>query len=855
MAGFRWNVETRLAAFVAGCFAWRVALGLWETGVAPFHTGLQLESALASLLGFAMFFLAASERRENAWQKQLFIAGSLAFLFALTVQASFLRDRRFEYGSTNDALAYVDEAARVFRSGRNPYEATLSQGLAAQRLSLETQTPLTNGSLTSRLAYPPGSFLLVLPFTFGTRPELPYLAAFFGLVILAFKRNKERALTLLAAIGLFTPISYHATHGVTDFLWIFFAALALGTENLLVAGAAFGVACLVKQQAWLLAPYLVFRTYRKSGRGEALRFFCAATGIFAVGIVPFFCWNPSALIAGIFEPFRAPMVPFGEGLASLRATGAALLEKQTFVALFALVHFLSFSFLLLEPRRAGKWVILFPALASFFGPRALSSYWIFHTLLLAAEPTLFSVEEAPRFGPVLAGRLRRGLELAMGAAVVGTAVVVIRDLRRTAAAIVEVLPKRMVKGSRVSGIEVFVTNRAATPLRPKFWVYGTQQAFLWTSEGPEVVAPGTRAFFRLSTERPGREFDLTFGAGLVIRNSEGLDWGGAQIAGQSPKFGDLANSNFALWEPEATLPVGFYPIESHSDASVSLRLDGPGLRVHPRLPDGSFGFSATTIYAEQILAFALPEPACPDFTLRIEAGGAAREWNRADLAAGAVDGWKTLDLGEEFRGRDTEHFLRRADAVVDVPFRQLRLEVRGRAAREDCFVGTISNVHRSEKSTEEKFRNAIDAHPGLMDAWEAIYADDEGAEERAKALLGQVSTKARDAVPFDFLVGAVPAEHTEFLRAVLALTPTNTPTISQARAWDAYRSGDKRAAQELFQARVDAPWVGLIDRRLRHDALFGLALILRDRGDCEGARRLLDQRAADGGGRPPVSCP
>ncbi len=855
MAGFRWNVETRLAAFVAGCFAWRVALGLWETGVAPFHAGLQLESALASLLGFAMFFLAASERRENAWQKHLFVAGGLAFLFALTVQASFLRDRRFEYGTTNDALAYVDEAARVFRSGRNPYEAPLSQGLAAQRLPLETQTPLTNGALTSRLAYPPGSFLLVLPFTFGPRPELPYLVAFFGLAILAFKRNKARALTMLAATGLFTPVSYHATHGVTDFLWIFFAALALSTENLLLAGATFGVACLVKQQAWLLAPYLIFRIHHAYGRTGMIRFSGAAVGIFLAGVVPFLYWNPAAFVAGILEPFRAPMVPFGEGLAGLRASGAAVLEKQTFVALFALVHFLSFSFLLLEPRRAGKWVVLFPALASFFGPRALSSYWIFHTLLLAAEPTLFSVGEAPRFGPVLVGRLRRGLELALGAAVLATAVIVLRDLRRTAAAIVEVLPKRMAKGSRVSGIEVFVTNRSAAPLRPKFWVYGTQQAFLWASDGPEVVAPGTRAFFRLSTQRPGREFDLAFGAGIVVRNGEGIDWGGAQIAGQSPKFGDLANSNFAIWEPEAKLPVGFYPIESHNEASVSLRLDGPGLRIHRRLPEGSFGFSATTIYAEQILAVSLPEPACPDFTLRIEAGGVAREWSHADLATGALDGWKTLDLGEEFRGLDTEHFLRRADAVVDVPFRQLRLEVRGRAAREDCFVGSFSNVYRSDKSTEQKFRNAVDSHPGLMDAWEAVYANEEGAQERAKVLLSQVSNKARDAVPFDFLVSAVRPEQSEFLRAILALAPTNTLTISQARAWDAYRSGGKGVAQKLFQARVDAPGVGLIDRRLRHDALFGLALILRDSGDCEGTKRLLDQRAADGGGRPPVSCP
>jgi len=84
----------------------------------------------------------------------------------------------------------MDVAARMLVAGHNPYPESLLDGYRLQELPLRFATPLTDGGISDRLAYPALSFLLLVPAVLLRVPtHLVYAACFVAALALVVWRT------------------------------------------------------------------------------------------------------------------------------------------------------------------------------------------------------------------------------------------------------------------------------------------------------------------------------------------------------------------------------------------------------------------------------------------------------------------------------------------------------------------------------------------------------------------------------------------------------------------------------------------------------------------------------------------
>jgi|GEM_PF-4022940 len=834
------------AAFLGGVYAWRSALALWEAQVAPYSGVATTLSVALSLAGFACFIAAfAPSYRQKLFVRSLPIFALILCLFA-TVYSSEIIAERLPFELTNDAFAYCDRAARAVLGGQNPYRIDLAEGLAEHRIPLEYQTPLADGSLTTRFAYPPGAFLLLIPFVAMGLGRWVYLLALLVALLAIVARKRGEGLVYVAGILLFQSILGDAIHGVTDTLWISLVVLALGFEKRpVVAGVLLGVACATKQQAWFLLPFL-FVHFRE--RRSHLRQLSASAMIaFSAIILPFLLASPAAFLRGIAEPFRAPMVPFGEGLVALRMGGWIPLEKVDGSLLFLTTYVTLLVVAAVRPQTTSGVALLFPALAAFFGPRALHSYWEFHLLLVAATPGIARARNGiPRKIPQVA---------LLAAPLLGGAVLAHRAFRPKDIR-VEASPQRIAFGSRVVGISVSVTNESSKPITPAFWVHGPLQPFLWRANGPSMVPPHQTGIFQLTAPRPGREFDLVVGSKLFLRGKEGNDFASVSLDGRPPTMpGMIPNDDFSVWDLGATIPREYRwdgeAFPSHYSPE-GLVLSGPEAPLAPR----PFSLATEAIYLGRPLRVRMPDRGCGDFVLEVEAGGARRRWSTAAIeasvrGAGIGGSFRVIDVGAAF-GEDAEFFQRDTRAIVDVPFRALTLRLRGTASG-SCVVG---GVRASGAEDGAALRGALTKHPGLMRAWEAAYAFSEGAGEHGIELAREALSEAEDDVPGDFLTSDVAHNAPNYLGQVLGVV--RKQSAIQSRYFAEYLinrneqvlgSGASRGRDEEL-ADADARFTELMKldssrgprwEDLRSAGFCGRARVAAANGECEQALQFLKE--------------
>ena len=93
-----------------------------------------------------------------------------------------------QYGT--DEAAFIQGAAQLALAGHNPYTANLLPFLTVFRVPTQYATYLLNGGISSALAYPSGSFLLIEPFiwfTHGTQAVIiASLACLLASIVLAY---------------------------------------------------------------------------------------------------------------------------------------------------------------------------------------------------------------------------------------------------------------------------------------------------------------------------------------------------------------------------------------------------------------------------------------------------------------------------------------------------------------------------------------------------------------------------------------------------------------------------------------------------------------------------------------------
>ncbi|MGH9086798.1 MAG: hypothetical protein ACRDYZ_01575 [Acidimicrobiales bacterium] len=412
-----------------------------------------------------------------------------ALVAAGAPEAVQLHTRRF-YLTDSAALDHV--AARVLVHGHDPYTASLSSAARLLHDPSSFWTYTVTGGHVVNVSYPAGSFLAYAPaIALGFHHEIvdwidlfAWLAAVL-LLFLALPRFLRWLAPLLALTGIFTGMF---AGGGTEAVLVPLAIVAVwrwdrygrGREAGIarwVGPVALGLACSVKQTAWVLLPFLVvgvFAEARRSGRPPVRtsgRY--VATGLAAFGAVnaPFLVASPLAWWRGVTTPLLDPLVADGQGLVSLALHGITGGVDLTLLAYASGLAYLAVLVAVVAwyPRLKRVWPFLVPIVA-FVSPRSFTGYLI--DLVPLALVAAVTVEK---------GAMRSGGDLRRWRFnVVGLGAGVLALAAGAAAALAFAIPAPLALSMDHASIghnrlllrevTVTVTNRTATPVAPHFMV-------------------------------------------------------------------------------------------------------------------------------------------------------------------------------------------------------------------------------------------------------------------------------------------------------------------------------------------------------------------------------------------------
>jgi hypothetical protein len=209
--------------------------------------------------------------------------------------------------------AYQEElAVDYLLAGVNPYVATYDDPL----LEIYQDPEIAINPAVEHMIYLPGLLVLTIPFREMVTAVLGhydqrylYLAAYILLVLLlptlVQKPTHKLALLIAAALNpwLIQPVSL----GMNDIIVILFvvlAALLLHKQHSLWGALLFGLACTMKQSAWLMAPFFLLAIYAATPPPKRWPQTATAVAVMALVMLlivgPFALWNLPAFMDDTF---------------------------------------------------------------------------------------------------------------------------------------------------------------------------------------------------------------------------------------------------------------------------------------------------------------------------------------------------------------------------------------------------------------------------------------------------------------------------------------------------------------------------------------------------------------------------
>jgi uncharacterized membrane protein len=376
-------------------FAWAD----WSTtsadhGFVPFFA---VTLAAASL---AIMALAVTVRSDAGQQRLdlLLLVGSVAIVTLVGAAGASSRP----LGS--DEIALDQGSAIQLLHGVNPYTADLSFALHQFGVSVGTVT--LDGGVVSSASYPPLSFLLYVPAiaVLGANSyasELVNLACWSLAAAVLWRLTAPR---VRAWVPLFfaLPVFFGpVTGGNVDTLALPFVLIALFSwdgfgdpEERSIARwigpLALGAACAIKQNPWLLAPFLTIgvaieaRARGQDWRRITARYTSMAAGAFLLFNLPFMVWGPSAWLTKVLLPFTGGLIPSGVGPVDLiRAYGVGGGNLALFSAAAASALAGSVLLYVRHYSTLKRVLPLLPLAALLVSTRSLSTYFAFSVPAIA----------------------------------------------------------------------------------------------------------------------------------------------------------------------------------------------------------------------------------------------------------------------------------------------------------------------------------------------------------------------------------------------------------------------------------------------------------------------------------------
>jgi uncharacterized membrane protein len=470
---------------------------------------------LASLGGLGVLASAWARSFTPAWAKGwpgLLLGATLVACF---VCWSYAQIAQFP-GYGTDEAAFDQYAAIVALHGHNPYTTSMAPSFDLFRVSPNGYTFLLNGRPITNLSYPAGAFELYLPLLaagINIQAAIIENVAFWvitiGLLYLLLPPTFKLVALVLGSLDMYVA---YAVGGVTDALFMPFMLLAAyrwdrygedGGRGILreVGPLSMGLACSIKQNAWLVALFLLYslyreRRYRGATPREALRAPLRYAAFMAFSFIAtnavYFFWNPRAWLHGVLTPVLAKAVPAGQGWVALTIyTGLGGGSLTAYTALLVVTALAVFVIYAVTYPVARYSLFLVSSLILFFGSRAFSSY-----LVTLAPPALLA---ALTIRP-LSGTFHRRWK---GIATLSVAAVFLSGL--VAISIPPPLSMKVVKITTtgqlatVEAVTVAVKNWSSSPVSPAFTVQtgGVPTQFWHPLGGKVVIKPGATSVVTL----------------------------------------------------------------------------------------------------------------------------------------------------------------------------------------------------------------------------------------------------------------------------------------------------------------------------------------------------------------------
>jgi len=356
-------------------------------------------------IAFASLALAFSSS-THAEKLRDFIPVSLLVVMLISAYVLFQIHYRGAYRT--DALAFTHYAADLFvEKGLNPYPLDLQDALYGFKVDPLYITLTPSGDISTNLAYPALHFLTFVPFVAAGLEDMRWVIFLFEIataITLYYNAPKELRPIVLLPVFVSADLAIDFNAGsVTDFLWVLpMVWTALSMNDPFRSGIFYGIACAMKQEPWIVAPFTLIWMFKlKDGSlivkvSNVMKFIGAAAVSFALPNLLFVAKDPWAWFSGVLTPASGELVLLSQGLSMLTQAGIAPLPSMFYLGTTAALFLTLVANYFVYFDKLKHLIWIFPAVTMWFSHRALQNYFMYWIPVMVAEVLVLYLERRRR---------------------------------------------------------------------------------------------------------------------------------------------------------------------------------------------------------------------------------------------------------------------------------------------------------------------------------------------------------------------------------------------------------------------------------------------------------------------------
>ncbi|MEM3429759.1 MAG: hypothetical protein QXH16_02150 [Candidatus Bathyarchaeia archaeon] len=312
----------------------------------------------------------------------------IALLFVTASSIYVIAEIQYKGIYRTDSMAFTHYAAQLWLfPSWNPYPHDLQKALEMFSVDIDYVTLKPDGDLVTNLNYPALHFLIFTPFIYFGVPDMRWVISSFELatfMIIYWKSPAEFRPLVIVPLFAGSDLAINFTAGcLGDYLWVLPLLLTVFyLENPVLSGLTYGLACSVKQEPWILAPYLIIYMLRSNEGGlrriKKLSIFTMVTvGAFILPNLFFILKDPGSWFNGVTTPFAGELIVVSQGISMVTQKGLLPLSKTFYTTLTAIAATLLFIYYVLYFSNLKNTLWAFPALIMWTSPRGLQNYFIY----------------------------------------------------------------------------------------------------------------------------------------------------------------------------------------------------------------------------------------------------------------------------------------------------------------------------------------------------------------------------------------------------------------------------------------------------------------------------------------------